>query len=963
MESFAEDVNAKSQPAGTSSRGLPQPGDLFGHYKVLSLLGQGGMGAVYEAQDTENGRRVALKVLGQALNSPEARERFFREGRSAASINHPNSVYVFGTEEIAGTPVISMELVPGGTLQDRVRTHGTLPSTEAVSAVLQVIEGLQAAQRVGILHRDVKPSNCFISTGGNVKIGDFGLSISSMVRTEPALTATGAFLGTPTFSSPEQLRGDELNARSDMYSVGATLYFLLTGRPPFDGKNVVQLLATILERRPVSPRQLRQSVPKGLASVVMRCLEKRPEDRYRSYEELARALAPYGPCAATPATLGLRMGAGLLDLALMSTLGAALSWSLIGGPMEMVRMMGNPSFSLLAWMTTVIGFTVLYYALLESRFGATLGKMLCGLRVTCECGNPPVFPAALVRASIYVIAPIVPYWTFFLALRDLSSSNLNTWNIAAGTMHYVILGLLFLSARRRNGYASVYDLLTGTRVVSRLTLAARPTPGIQEPPPSMGTDTPQIGPYHILEPLGNAPDAEWLLAYDVRLLRKVWVRRGAADAPPVGYELRNVARPGRQRWLTGRREKGKSWDAFEALTGRLLTDLASTPQPWNQVRFWLHDLAVELRSARSDGTLPATLSPGRVWITAEGRAKLLDFAPPGTAEMTQSETTSNACASFLAQVSGLALQGNQGIGKDQRTILPLPLHAQAFLRSLPQIEDLQAIITALVQLLPKPVVVTRLRRAVVVFGCAALAGVAGLSASFGAEAMSGMSRSNPGLMELNQLLHLRTGLSKARQHSNLPSEDEIRLYIGAHFASVITNRETWLSPFTKSLIGGESRQFAENSISAVAAASPEQIKKAEESVGRFAESLDITGMMRRPWVPFLVAASVLAFYVALPALIAALLFRGGLLLRASGIVFVAKDGSPASRLRVFWRSIVAWSSLAMAFGLFLAWEPSTGPVVAAVLGWAALGLMAAGSLALPDRGIPDRLAKTWPVMR
>jgi len=295
MDSFAEDVNAKTQPAGTSSRGLPQPGDLFGHYKVLSLLGQGGMGAVYEAQDTETGRRVALKVLGQALDSPEARERFFREGRSAASINHPNSVYVFGTEEIAGTPVISMELVPGGTLQDLVRTHGPLPPTEAVNAVLQVIEGLQAAQRVGILHRDVKPSNCFVSTGGNVKVGDFGLSISSMVRTEPALTATGAFLGTPTFSSPEQLRGDELNARSDMYSVGATLYFLLTGRSPFDGKNVVQLLATILERRPVSPRQLRQSVPKGLASVVMRCLEKRPEDRYRSYEELARALAPYGP--------------------------------------------------------------------------------------------------------------------------------------------------------------------------------------------------------------------------------------------------------------------------------------------------------------------------------------------------------------------------------------------------------------------------------------------------------------------------------------------------------------------------------------------------------------------------------------------------------------------------------------------------------------------------------------------
>ena len=220
-------------PGGTS-RGLPQAGEQLGHYTIIRLLGAGGMGAVYEAQDLESGRRVALKVLSHTLDSPEARERFFREGRLAASINHPNSVYIFGTEEIGGTPVISMELVPGGTLQDRVRARGPLPIGEAVDAVLQLIEGLEAAQRLGILHRDIKPSNCYIGDDGVVKIGDFGLSISTALRTEPALTATGAFLGTPAFCSPEQLRGDELNARSDMYSVGVTLYYLLTGRTPFE---------------------------------------------------------------------------------------------------------------------------------------------------------------------------------------------------------------------------------------------------------------------------------------------------------------------------------------------------------------------------------------------------------------------------------------------------------------------------------------------------------------------------------------------------------------------------------------------------------------------------------------------------------------------------------------------------------------------------------------------------------
>ncbi|HWI56159.1 MAG TPA: serine/threonine-protein kinase, partial [Bacillota bacterium] len=245
-------VSATADPAPA----LPRPGELFGHYRILRTLGGGGMGAVFEAEDLESGRRVALKVLSHTLDSLEARQRFLREGRLAASINHPNSVYVFGTEEIGGTPVIAMELVSGGTLEERVRAQGPLPPAEAVDAVLQIIGGLEAAQRIGILHRDVKPSNCFLDADGTVKIGDFGLSISTAIRTEPALTASGGFLGTPAFCSPEQLRGEELNARSDIYSLGATLFYLLTGRTPFEARNVVALIATVLEQPAPSPRQL-----------------------------------------------------------------------------------------------------------------------------------------------------------------------------------------------------------------------------------------------------------------------------------------------------------------------------------------------------------------------------------------------------------------------------------------------------------------------------------------------------------------------------------------------------------------------------------------------------------------------------------------------------------------------------------------------------------------------------------
>jgi len=185
-----EEITTRSLPAGGQAAkpppkiaaDLPEPGQQFGNYRLIRRLGKGGMGAVFEADDLVSGRRVALKLLAHSLESPEARNRFFREGRLAASINHPNSVYVYGTEEIDGTPAISMEHVLGGTLHDRVRQRGPLPVTEAVDAILQIIDGLEAAAAVGVLHRDIKPSNCFVDADGTVKIGDFGLSISTAVR-------------------------------------------------------------------------------------------------------------------------------------------------------------------------------------------------------------------------------------------------------------------------------------------------------------------------------------------------------------------------------------------------------------------------------------------------------------------------------------------------------------------------------------------------------------------------------------------------------------------------------------------------------------------------------------------------------------------------------------------------------------------------------------------------------------
>jgi len=279
----AGDAPSATSPSRDSPPGhphaAPEVGQSFGPYRLVRLLGRGGMGAVYEAEHLESGRRVALKVLSHSLDSPEARGRFLREGRLAASVNHPNSVYIYGTEEVEGTPAIAMELVPGETLKDRVRRQGPMPVAEAVDAILQIIEGLEAAQALGVLHRDVKPSNCFVEAGGTVKVGDFGLSISTKAREKTHLTTTGTFLGTPAFSSPEQLKGDELDVRSDIYAVGVTLYYLLTGKTPFRGDNLIRFIATALEQPAASPATFRRDIPKGLCAAVLRCLEKQPARR------------------------------------------------------------------------------------------------------------------------------------------------------------------------------------------------------------------------------------------------------------------------------------------------------------------------------------------------------------------------------------------------------------------------------------------------------------------------------------------------------------------------------------------------------------------------------------------------------------------------------------------------------------------------------------------------------------
>jgi hypothetical protein len=721
-----DDADHPLRPKPTAgSKGFPQPGETFGHYQIIRLLGQGGMGVVYEADDLESGRRVALKLLSQALDSPEARKRFLREGQLAASINHPNSVYVFGTEEVAGTPVIAMELMTGGTLRDRVIASGPMSASEAVDCLLQVITGLEAAQQAGILHRDIKPSNCFFGSDGTVKIGDFGLSIATDVRTESNLTAAGTLFGTPAFSSPEQLRGDELTFHTDIYAVGATLYYLLTGQTPFEGANPVQFLATVLERRPESPAKWRKGLSAGLCRVVLRCLEKDPRSRYDSYARLRGALLPFSSAAPVPSGLGLRFLAGCADLTLVGLFSNFCQW-----------------LFQLAW-TPFYPVILLYFTLAEGIWGTSLGKAIFHLRVVRVSGAPPRWPRALLRTVIFIGLSLfgtdLLVLLFWRTARSGSDMRDAIHGVIAIFILFGLLALLFAPARKENGFAALHDRLSRTRVALKSASPSRQVaPACPASLPNLA-GTPQLGPYHILEKLSQNGDEEILMGFDPRLLRNVWIRKLPSGTPTVGAELRNLGRPGRLRWLTGKRSAAECWDAYEAAPGQPLVNLLSQPRDWSSVRFWLLDLAEELRAAAAEGSMPRVLSLDRIWITADHHAKLLDFPVPSAGTL-QSGTIANAIAGartpardlseslsaatpervpqptpqeFLSQFALSAVQGrlfNRDEARAATPSLPLPVHAREFLTALGAAPSLDDVVARLKLLLPKITLVSRARR-------------------------------------------------------------------------------------------------------------------------------------------------------------------------------------------------------------------------------------------------------------
>jgi serine/threonine protein kinase/Tol biopolymer transport system component len=321
VQRLEENPLAPAQAAAATSQSIspvaaPLIGKKVSHYRVLEILGGGGMGVVYKAEDIKLGRRVALKFLPDEMASdPAAMERFKREARAASALNHSNICTIYSVEEHNGQPFIAMELLEGQTLRELIGlTEGAtgtatgkepLPLGKLLEIAIQISEGLDAAHQKGIIHRDIKPANVFITSQGRAKILDFGLAKSQEFEgsdlgpshameahsvTNLNLTRTGTTIGTAGYMSPEQVRGEKVDSRTDLFSFGLVLYEIAVGRRAFSGETAPILQTAILNQTPTPVRQLNPSIPLELETIVNKALEKDRAKRYQTAAEITAAL-------------------------------------------------------------------------------------------------------------------------------------------------------------------------------------------------------------------------------------------------------------------------------------------------------------------------------------------------------------------------------------------------------------------------------------------------------------------------------------------------------------------------------------------------------------------------------------------------------------------------------------------------------------------------------------------------
>ncbi len=394
-------------------------GTRLQHFELVRLLGRGGMGAVYYGTDLSLQRPVAIKVLAiDIAHDPEVVERFEREARSQARLRHPNVAQIYFIGEDRGFHFFVMEYLEGPGL-DALLAQGTpLAWTQALDYTLAAARGLRAAMAHGFVHRDVKPSNLMLDNEAGVKILDFGL-VKSM-HGDAQLTRDGAIIGSPLYMAPEQGRGQTSDHRSDIYSLGCTLYHMLAGRPPFSGDSPVGIITMHVTDKPAALRDLNNAIPQAVARIVDKMMAKKPDERYADYDQLIAALES---ARAPRRELG-GMGARGIALGVDSVL-----------------------LLIAAYFIHVLAIPVafLYFVLFHKLLGQTPGKWLLGIRVENLSGGRITWKASAIRTAVFAWGPLG--WSllagvvYALHSNDRISFRLSKLSLAEMAMPIVYIAL------------------------------------------------------------------------------------------------------------------------------------------------------------------------------------------------------------------------------------------------------------------------------------------------------------------------------------------------------------------------------------------------------------------------------------------------------------------------------------------------------------------------------------------
>jgi uncharacterized RDD family membrane protein YckC len=952
------------------------------------------MGVVYEGEHLPTGRRVAVKLIDVEA-SPDALERFRQEGKLASAVSHPRCVFVFAADQDAGRPFIVLELMPGRTLNDEVKQRGPLPLGEAIGHVLDVIDGLQQVHALGVIHRDVKPSNCFLDHEGRVKVGDFGLARS--LHPDVKLTRTGTFVGTPQYASPEQIKGQPLDVRADVYSVCATLYFLLTGRAPHDGgdRDPLALLARVVSEDAASLRSIRADLPAGLERILARGLARDRERRQPDLAALRDDLAAFRQDAPGLRLAATRLVAWAFDYCVMHWLLALWMWLATGRELGALPDLPTSLFRALAFL--------LYFALPESLSGYTLGKRLFGLRVRLR-GDvaPPGLGHGLTRAGLYYLVALFPALVV-VALVPPTQDYVFLSSLLQGLSQFVGTVVLLCSMRKSNGYSCLHDLLSGTRVVAAppseraARYPSRSLPGKVEPK----AEGERIGPYLIQGEVGRHGE-RLLLASDPNLDRGTWLWLRPADRPAVPQARRDAQHGSRPRWLAHGEHDGQRWDAFMVPAGQPLTDAVAAvgPRTWEQARPILLELSEELLRAEAAGQ---RYGLDQLWLSPDGLVVLIDVP--------LNDAAAPAPAELLAQAAVVLLEGKARSPKQRPPRAILPTHARRALLGLPGFGgslDVKAFHERLTATKDKPGRVSRLGRllhlGLLVLAQALYLGVpfvlpfhvgllvtrdldwnlryskhtiathdadrAALAAAVAAPQANPLARllpavtfhdysvfvSDSGVERLRQTVDQLDQLREAR-FTRLPVASQQALaWATSIMPPPAPNHPTTLRPWL------ERWEFQNRLMT---------LQFSNEVAG-------LDDQPRSGLAPFWRYWFVLLPVPPLIGVLAALITRRGVRSMILGMDLVRRDGAPAGRLRCAWRALVAWvpilATLVLARWLeesyWERWMPEGGQAWMLWLAdacWVgfALALLTPVVLALwtPARSLHDRLSGTWLVPR